>query len=125
MREAGTHGQAAAKVVAANSTAYKDDQSNAMTGFQKTSAVIAHASPGFGAFTKKKVVKHPPKAPASSDPIQNSDAMAAKKTAFARCVRLSMDPESIIGTKPCLEHYSKGLTEAKKRNLATLIPMLC
>lgn len=54
MREAVASCQTTAKVVATNSTTYKDDQSNAMAGFQKTSAVIADASPGFGAFIKQK-----------------------------------------------------------------------
>lgn len=48
--------------------------------------------------------------------------METKKTELARCVQLSMDPESILGAEPCLAHHSKGLSEAEKKELAAFVP---
>lgn len=44
--------------------------------------------------------------------------MGIKKTQFARCVQMTMDPESPLGAMPCLVHHSKGLSEAQKKELS-------
>jgi len=48
--------------------------------------------------------------------------MEEKKTQFARCVQMLMDPESPMGAMPCLAHHSKGLSEAEKKELSDFEP---
>lgn len=48
--------------------------------------------------------------------------MEAKKTELARCVQISMDPESTSGVMLCLAHHSKGLSGPEKKELTDVVP---
>jgi|GEM_PF-5989521 len=48
--------------------------------------------------------------------------MEVRKSEFARCVQMSMDPESPFGAMPCLSNHSKGLSESEKKELEAFEP---
>lgn len=78
--------------------------------------VASSSTQNFAAFSAPKVTA---KLPYARKP---NVEMEAKKRELARCVQMSMDPESPSGAMLCLAHHSKGLAEAEKNELSEVVP---
>ncbi len=60
------------------------------------------------------------------EPLQQTTTPTSKleerKTQLARCIQMTMDPESILGAMPCVAKHSQGLTKSEQKELDAFVP---